>query len=241
MTGRIYQVETFGTHDGPGIRYVLFLQGCRMGCRFCHNPGTWPREGKSKVQTVDEVLADVTPYLPIYQGSGGGITVSGGEPLLQAPFVAALFRRCRELGIHTVLDTSGDGAWEELKQVLAVTDAVQYSIKSFVPARHRQLTCGELAPLLDNLRRTADLVPLTLRYVLVPGWTDGPEDLEALATFWHSLPRPCPVELLPYHTLGRQQWREMGQEDPLQGVPACEPAIVERVKTFLAGRGVAMA
>lgn len=240
MIGRIHQVETFGTHDGPGIRYVLFLQGCRLGCRFCHNPGSWPGDQGGEMKSATQVLADMQPYLPVYCASGGGITVSGGEPLRQAGFVAELFRRCREAGLSTVLDTAGDASWEELQTVLKYTDLVQFSIKAFTPQRYRELAKGEPQRLLDNLYRTAAQVPVVLRFVIIPGWTDNEEEWSALAETWLTLGSRCTVELLPYHTLGRQKWQDLGGQDPLAGTAACEPALLARAKDYLIARGVAI-
>ena len=234
--GYYHSVETFGTVDGRGIRYVLFLAGCSLGCKFCHNPDTWVRGDKTI--SVDQVMADIKKYRRYYEASGGGITISGGEPLLQPKFVAEVFKRCQEKKVHTTIDTSGNCLEENLRMVLAYTDAVQFSIKAVDPEKHRWLAGADNARILANLKIAAQLRPVALRYVVIPGVTNGKEDINALAELVNSLPGEVAIELLPYHTFGRKKWVELGRTYLLEGVPDATPQDIAKVNALLKERGV---
>ena len=237
MQGYYHSVETFGTVDGKGIRYVLFLSGCSLGCRFCHNPDTWERG--SQTITVSEVLADYRRYRPYYEASGGGITVSGGEPLLQAEFVADLFAACRAEGIHTTLDTSGFAPMAALAKVLPYTDAVLFGLKAAKEETHRLLTNAGSDSIQENLAYVAAApVELTARYILIPGVNDGKEELSALAELLGSLPRPVALDLLPYHNLGAAKWERLGWPYSLTGIRPATDEDVEKVRRFLEGEGL---
>lgn len=213
-----HSVERFGTVDGPGIRYVLFLSGCQLRCRFCHNPDTWLPSAGNTIG-VQDIVEDVLRYRHFYDASKGGITVSGGEPLLSAPFVAELFKACRQQHIHTLIDTSGHVPEENVRQILPYTDSVMFSIKSADPDKHRWLAGAEPTLIWSNLQLIAAAVPLTIRYVLLPGLTNLSEDLESLAKLVHSLPQKAPIELLPYHTYGRKKWEALQLPYSLDAVP----------------------
>ncbi len=234
--GCCHSVETFGTVDGPGVRYVLFLAGCNLQCRFCHNPDTWAPAGKAV--TSASVLADYENYRRYYQLSGGGLTVSGGEPLLQAEFVAGLFRACREKGIHTVLDTAGFAPPDSLKKVIPWADAVQFSLKAVDAAKHRQLTGHANRIILDNLRYAAGQTRLTVRYVIIPGINNSAQDLADLAQVVHSLPGPVNTELLAYHVMGRSKWAAMGLPYALGNVPAATAADLAEARRRLEEQGI---
>jgi len=237
MQGYYHSVETFGTVDGKGIRYVLFLTGCALGCRFCHNPDTWVRG--EKTITVEQVLSDYSKYRPYYDASGGGITVSGGEPLLQAAFVAELFAACRLQGIHTTLDTAGFADRSSIDQVLPHTDTVLFGLKTAVNRTHQDLTTSGAEPIVQSLRHIAAApVALILRYILIPGLNNSEEELGALVQVINSLPRPIAVELLPYHAMGATKWSRLGNEYSLTGIPPASAADIEEAKAFLAGRGL---
>lgn len=237
MNGYCHSVETFGTVDGPGIRYVLFMRGCGLRCAFCHNPDTW--SGGGQKVTVAEVVADIGRYRRYY-AAGGGLTVSGGEPLLQPDFTAALFQACREKGIHTALDTSGHCAAEAFEKVLPHTDLVMFSIKAVRPEKHRRLTGSCNQAVLANLRRAAAKLPVIVRYVVIPGVTDAESDLTELGELLRSLPVVPEVELLAYHTLGRDKWQKIGREYPLEGVPAATDADLAYAAKRLTGQGIAV-
>lgn len=235
-TGICHSCEPCGAVDGQGIRYVLFLAGCALRCKFCHNPDTWQPTGRPV--TVDAVLSDLARYEAFYRFSGGGVTVSGGEPLLQADFIAALFRACRKQGIHTTLDTAGFAAPAKLAQVLPYTDAVLFSIKTAIPDKHVWLTGRSPGPILENLRVATARVPVTVRYVVIPGLTDTAADLAALAALLHGLPRLVAVELLPYHTLGRAKWEGLGRRYPLDGIAGARREHMLAVQAALTAQGI---
>lgn len=206
-----------GTLEGPGIRYVLFLQGCPLRCLYCHNPDTWRRR-EGREQTVDEVMADLAGYRSFIDASGGGITCTGGEPLLQAAFVGKLFRRCRERGIHTALDTSGyTELTETVKELLEATNLLLLDIKHAPGAGHKELT----GVAFDRIRAFAEYaaaqaIPIWIRHVLVPGHTLDPEVSKNVAAFVAGLASVERVDLLPYHELGRHKWEALGRRYPLE-------------------------
>ena len=209
--------ETFGTVDGPGIRYVLFLAGCGLGCAFCHNPDTWARG--TQTITAGEVVREAAGYRQFYQPDGG-ITLSGGEPLLQPAFVAAVLTLAQAAGLHTAIDTSGAAPHSAILQVLPHLDHVLFSLKGATAASYRQLTKGEFAPIRENLLLFATRKRLTVRYVLIPGLTDDALNLRALAALLKELPPQVDVEVLPYHTLGVPKWHDLGWDYALADVPA---------------------
>src|SRR5690625_4600139 len=233
MKGRIHSIETYGTVDGPGIRYILFMQGCLLRCQFCHNPDTW-KMSDGKEMTVEEVVADIKEYLPFFQASGGGVTVSGGEPLIQTPFVAALFKELKKLGIHTAIDTSAGcfskspSFLKSVDELLAYTDLVLLDLKQINSAKHKKLTGKPNEHILDFANYLAQKeVPVWIRHVLIPGITDIDEDLHKLAEFIHTLPNVEKVEVLPYHELGVYKYDALGIEYPLKHV---KPPTEDRVK-----------
>ena len=221
--GKVYSLETFGLVDGPGVRFVIFLQGCRMRCQYCHNPDTWKLSGGTAWE-ARELFCRAWQYRS-YWRNNGGITVSGGEPLLQMEFVTELFRLAREKGVHTALDTAGqpfsreESFPEPFRRLLEVTDLVLLDLKAMDSGLHRQLTGWDNAPILDLARYLSDQgMPLWIRHVLVPGLTDSREELEQLEAFVGELPTVERVEILPYHTLGVGKWAELGIPYPLAGV-----------------------
>lgn len=233
MNGNIHSIETFGTVDGPGIRYVIFTQGCLLRCQFCHNADTW-EIGSGKQMSVDEIMQDLTSYLPFIQSSGGGITVSGGEPLLQIPFLIELFKECKKRGIHTTIDSSG-GCYStspqfqaELNELLTYTDLILLDLKHMNRKKHISLTgMGN-----DHILQFAKLlsvkqIPVWIRHVLVPTISDIDEDLHELGDFIATLQNVKKIEILPYHKLGVYKWEALGLEYPLEDI---EPPSQDRVK-----------
>ena len=231
MTGYIHSIETMGTVDNGGIRFVLFLQGCGLRCNFCHNPDTWLASGKPV--EVEEIIEQLKEYKTFFELSGGGLTVSGGEPLLQSGFVKELFIEAGKLGVHRALDTAGYCKRGELQEVLPHTDQVIFSLKVVDPEKHRQLTKRENVDIIKNLRLTADSqVQLVVCYVLIPGVNDAPEDAQDLADLVKSLGKDIPVDVLAYSKLGADKWEEMGLCDPMAGVA---PATQKQVELFQSG------
>lgn len=236
MNGKYHSIETFGTVDGPGIRYVLFLSGCPMRCAFCHNPDTWSCGGNPIA--VNDVVQDIARYQNFYSSSGGGLTVSGGEPMLQPAFVASLFAQCRNKGIHTLLDTAGYCSQADFDLVLAHTDMVSFCVKAVDPEKHLKLTGVENSGILANLAYVAGKCRLVVRYVVIPGINDSDSDLEALAGLAASLPQAVPVELLPYHSLGREKWTKLGLTYALDAVPDAEESHLAAARYKLGRHGI---
>jgi pyruvate formate lyase activating enzyme len=227
-TGYIHSIETLGTVDNGGIRFVLFLQGCALRCRFCHNPDTWLMKGKEVA--VEEIIEQLKDYKMFFDLSGGGLTVSGGEPLLQPEFVRDIFVQAGELGIHRALDTSGFCRHGNILTVLPHTDMVMFSIKVVDEEKHEKLTTTDNKEILKNLKLAVDSdVELVISYVLIPNVNDSAEDLQDLIDLVKSFDREIPVQLLRYHKMGTAKWQEMGLCDPLADV---SPATPEEVKSF---------
>ncbi|HBF14469.1 MAG TPA: pyruvate formate lyase-activating protein [Clostridiales bacterium] len=237
MTGRIHSYETLGAADGPGLRFVLFLQGCGLRCLYCHNPDTWNPCG-GKTVSAEEIAGEVVRYRN-YFGRRGGFTASGGEPLLQLEFLCELFGRLKVAGISTVLDTSGapyraeDRRYDEL---LSVTDLVLLDIKHIDDAAcHRLTGHGNAATLAFAERLSRDGVPMWIRQVLVPEWTDREEDLRRTRQWIDSLSTVERVEVLPYHTLGKSKYEKLCLPYPLEGIPTPDANAVRRAEKILFG------
>ncbi|MFB9278607.1 pyruvate formate-lyase-activating protein [Cohnella cellulosilytica] len=237
-TGRIHSLETFGTVDGPGIRFVLFLQGCALQCRYCHNPDSWDTQA-GELRTVDDILREIEPYVEYYRRSGGGVTVTGGEPTLQAPFVAELFRACKERwGLHTALDSSGFCEPSHAEALLDATDLVLLDLKRMDREGHRALTSQPNDRILRFARHLSDRgTKMWIRRVLVPGWTDGADELLELGRFIGGLEGVEKVEVLPYHRMGVYKWHQLGKAYPLEGVLEPGPDEVARAGRLI-GQGI---
>ena len=241
MTGRIHSYESFGTVDGPGIRFVIFFQGCPMRCKYCHNPDTWQVGGGREVSAEDAVK-EALKYKS-YFGQKGGVTATGGEPMLQLPFLTELFSRLKAKGVHTCLDTSAApfpaeehadrSAFDEL---LNVTDLVLLDIKHIDEEAHRALTGRSGAHARAFARYLSERgKPMWIRHVLVPGITDDDGALLRLKAFIDGLKTVEKVEVLPYHTLGIAKYRALGMEYPLEGVRPPEKERVQNARTILCG------
>ena len=224
MHGFIHSTESFGTVDGPGVRFVIFLQGCPMRCQYCHNPDTW-KMNTGSVRSAQSLIQDYERNKAFYQK--GGITVTGGEALMQIDFLLELFDLAKKEGIHTCLDTSGityhPGASsynDKLDALMAVTDLVMLDIKHIDPAGHKALTGHDNAGILAFARYLEQKkVPVWIRHVVVPGITDDPDQLSRLGSFIGSLSNVKALDVLPYHTLGVSKYRQLGIPYPLEGVP----------------------
>lgn len=232
IKGNVHSIETFGTVDGPGVRFVVFMQGCPMRCLYCHNPDTWDRCGAEQSLTAAEVLERMKRNLPFYKT--GGITVSGGEPLMQAGFVRELFALARGEGIHTCLDTSGFYSGEEVDDLLSLTDLVMLDIKHIDTDRHKALTGHGNERALAFLDRLLELgIRVRIRHVLVPGYTDGEGDLAALGKHLSRYPNVESVEVLPYHTLGVVKYESLGIEYPLKDISPLGEADARRAHEII--------
>lgn len=235
-TGYIHSLESFGAADGPGVRYVIFTTGCPMRCQFCHNPDTWKMD-KGTPYEVDELLEKALKYKP-YWGAEGGITVSGGEPLMQIDFVTELFQKAKAKGVHTTLDTSGnlftkeEPFFSKFTKLMEYTDLVMLDIKQIDDEQHKILTGFSNKNILEMATHLSDTgKAMWIRHVLVPGGSDNDEYLKRLRAFIDTLKTVTRVDVLPYHTLGTFKWEELGLEYPLKGV---NPPTKERVENALA-------
>ncbi|CDM98299.1 MAG: pyruvate formate-lyase-activating protein [Limnospira sp. PMC 1291.21] len=228
--GQIHSYESCGTVDGPGIRFVVFTQGCPLRCLYCHNPDCQEVAGGQQV-SVEEIIQQVVKYRSYMRFSNGGITVTGGEPLMQPEFVAEIFRRCRELGIHTALDTSGYIPLNVAKPVLDYTDLVLLDIKSYHSETYRKVTCVSVEPTLNFAKYLHEInKPTWVRFVLVPNLTNDINNMEALAKFVSGFTNVEKVEILPFHKMGEYKWEEIGYEYKLKDTPEPTP---EQVSTAI--------
>ena len=238
LFGFIHSIETFGSVDGPGIRFLIFLQGCPMRCQFCHNPDSW-QTGVGEKMTADELL-DRAEHYRSYWGREGGITVSGGEALMQIDFLTELFRKAHERGINTCLDTSAQpftrqGAWfAKFEELMKYTDTILLDIKHIDDDEHRKLTKHSNRNILDCARYLSDIhKPVWIRHVLIPGITDRDDYLIRLRTFLDTLTNVERVDVLPYHTLGTYKYEKLGLDYPLKGVEPPTPERIENAKRKL--------
>jgi pyruvate formate-lyase 1-activating enzyme len=233
---RVHSVESFGSVDGPGIRFVIFLKGCAMRCQYCHNPDTWDRAG-GNLRSVDDVLSQALRYRS-YWGEKGGITVSGGEALLQIQPLTELFHKAKDLGINTCLDTSAqpfsrkDGRFSAFEALMKYTDLVLLDIKHIDNDAHKRLTGWENENILDCARYLSDIhKPVWIRHVLVPGINDDDESLHKLRSFIDTLSNVERVEVLPYHDLGVYKWEQLGIPYKLTDVkPPTEESVLHARK-----------
>ena len=224
MTGIIHSIETFGTVDGPGLRFVVFLEGCPMRCLYCHNPDTWV-PGAGEVHSASALIARMMRNIEFYRS--GGLTATGGEPLMQLDFLIELFELAKKNRIHTCLDTSGvtfhetPAYLEKIDRLLAATDLVMLDIKHMDDTVHRTLTGHGNKNILAFARYLQKKgVKMRVRHVIIPGYTDGEEELAALGRFLKDFDNLEKVEALPYHTLGKAKYENLGIPYPLGVTPA---------------------
>lgn len=232
MIGHIHSTESFGAADGPGVRFIVFMQGCHMRCRYCHNPDTWKMDGGDEV-TADEILKRALRFKP-YWGKDGGITISGGEPLLQIDFVIELLKKAKELGINTCIDTAGNPFTKEepffskFEELMKYTDLLLLDLKEINPTRHKDLTGFDNSNIIEMAKYLSEInKPVWIRHVLVPEHSDFDEDLDALGDFIDTLSNVDRVEILPYHTLGKFKWENLGIPYTLESI---SPPSAERIE-----------
>lgn len=236
ILGRIHSIESFATQDGPGIRFLVFMQGCAASCLYCQNPDTWNLKSGFEM-SAEEVLKKVKRCLPYIKASNGGITISGGEPLLQMEFLIELFRLCKMNNIHTAVDTSAfynsrDG--KLLQKLIPLTDLFILDIKAAQEVLHKKITSrrlGEVADFLNILE--SEEKPYWLRYVLVPKLNDSKKDLLALKKMLAGLNYCEKFDFLPYHTLGKHKWEYMKIKYPLRYTCAASPQHIKKAKLAL--------
>jgi pyruvate formate lyase activating enzyme len=226
--------------DGPGTRFVLFTAGCPLRCLYCHNPDTWTMRNGRRT-TAAEVLGKIRRYSPYLSAARGGVTVSGGEPLQQPDFTKAVLAGSRRMGLHTALDTSGALGRRADDDLLAATDLVLLDIKAIDPVLYRGLTGGDLSPTQEFAERLAAMgKPTWVRFVLLPGWTDDPEHVRALAGYVASLGNVERVDILGYHRLGREKYAALGLPDRLASVAAATPEAILSARAVFAAAGLAV-
>lgn len=238
IKGAIHSIETFGSVDGPGVRYVIFMQGCNMRCQFCHNPDTWKIES-SCYEDAETVLNKAMRYRS-YWGHDGGITISGGEPLLQIDFLIDLFTLAKKEGIHTTIDTCGQPFTKEepffskFQTLLEVTDLFLLDVKHIDDDKHKTLTGWTNENILDMARYLSDVnKPVWIRHVLVPGINSNDVYLSKLYEFISALTNVLRVEILPYHTLGVYKWKELGLEYPLSDIEQPSKQLIDHANNML--------
>ncbi|GAA5785489.1 pyruvate formate-lyase-activating enzyme [Chitiniphilus shinanonensis] len=243
MCGFVHSIETGAAVDGPGVRFVLFVSGCQFRCLYCHNPDTWKLHNGAP-RPVDDVVAEIGKYARFLKFAGG-LTISGGEPLMQAHFVREVFYRVKkEYGLHTALDTQGFLAAHLPDDWFDPVDLVLLDIKHIDPAKHEALTSKPLQPTLDFAERLVGMRKhMWIRYVLVPGWTDDWHDVERHADYVKSLSDRAPgcverVEVLPFHKMGEPKWQELGLKYELADTPPPSTELTERVREQFRARGL---
>lgn len=227
-TGRIHSIESMGLVDGPGIRVVVFFQGCSLRCKYCHNPDTW-EYGGGEEYTASELVDKIKRYKPYFETSNGGVTFSGGEPLRQPEFLIEALKLCKQEGIHTCIDTSGFGVGM-YDEILKYTDLVLFDIKELTKENYKKVTLmniDESLKFLEAVQRNG--TKMWIRHVVVPGLTDGEEHIRELKEFISTLKNVEKVELLPYHVLGVNKYKKMGIKYLLEGV---EPMDKEKIKEY---------
>lgn len=230
MIGRIHSIDSFSTVDGPGIRTVIFMQGCCLRCKYCQNPDTWADgNAATREMSVPQLMHFIKRCQPYY-GVRGGVTFSGGEPLLQADYVRAVLGECKQQEINTAIDTSLYTSSSQLEKVIPYTDLVLADIKSIDPTTSIKLTGAQNRLNLDNLELlNRRHVRVWIRYVVVPGWTDNPDDIKKMALFIKNLDCVEKVELLAYHTLGQHKWGMLGLAYELGDIKPPSPEQIQQL------------
>jgi pyruvate formate lyase activating enzyme len=235
--GYIHSVEVGSFVDGPGTRFVVFLAGCPLRCQYCHNPDAW--RFTDDQTGSDEIVAQIARTADFLRAGGGGVTLSGGEPLVQAEFALDILKGARALRLHTALDTSGFLEDRVGPEMLDNLDLVLLDIKSYDEATYREVTGVDVAPTLRLARRLSDVCkPVWIRFVLVPGLTDDPANVAGLARFVAGLSNVERVEIVPFHQMGRHKWEELGIPYRLQDTRPPSPEEIRRVKELFEAEGV---
>jgi len=232
--GYVHSIDSCGMVDGPGIRYLIFLSGCALKCKYCHNPDTWELKS-GRIMTVGEIVRDVKKYRSFINFSGGGVTVTGGDPLIQHSFLETLLAQCKAEGFNTAVDTSGYAPGHIVRRVLAHTDLMLLDIKSIDPATYVNLTGVPIERTLETLHICKEMgKDVWVRYVLVPGLTDDENHMYKLAEFLEPYDNVTKVDVIPFHKIGEYKWREMGQHYELKDTPIPTQESLDNAKRILA-------
>ncbi len=244
LKANVHSIETFGNVDGPGIRFVIFFQGCMLRCKYCHNPDTWNLQNDNARQmSVDELVNEAVKYKAFFQTSGGGVTLSGGEPLLQIDFILELFAKLKQLGINTCIDTCG-GCYadtpsfnEKLKKLITFTDLFLVDLKHIDNEKHKQLTKRPNKNIIAFTNFLSNNgAKMWIRHVLVPQWTDDDHYLQKLREYIDTLQGVERIEVLPYHSMAKFKYEELGIEYPLKDVPQPSKDRIENAIKILGAR-----
>jgi len=254
IQGTVFRIKKYALHDGPGIRTTVFFKGCPLACRWCHNPeGIDPQprtmlrrtsvgdleETVGTVMGVDDLVAEIEKDQLFYDESGGGVTFSGGEPLAQSDFLEPVLAACNRRDIHATLDTSGHAPADVLERILPRLQLVLYDLKIMDPALHRRYTGVTNERILDNLKRIdRSPIPLRLRVPLIPGVTDGQDNLDQIVQLAASLSSVQGIDLLPFHRIGSDKYRRLGMVDPMAGIKPPTPQQAAAAKNRLASKGL---
>ncbi|MGL5151349.1 MAG: pyruvate formate-lyase-activating protein [Clostridium sp.] len=226
VKGRIHSIETMGLVDGPGIRVVVFFQGCALRCKYCHNPDTWNFAGGEEY-TAEELVNKIARYKNYFERSNGGVTFSGGDPLRQPEFLLEVLKLCKDKGIHTCLDTAGYGLGD-YTEILKYTDLILFDIKHFTKEGYKNVTLMDMNESENFLKQMQDNGnKMWIRHVVVPGLTDGEDHIIAFKEYIKGIKNVEKVELLPYHLLGVNKYESMGIKYPLEGVEAMPKTKIE--------------
>ncbi|WP_238899509.1 pyruvate formate-lyase-activating protein [Clostridium sp. YIM B02500] len=234
VKGNVHSIESMGLVDGPGIRVVVFLQGCALRCKYCHNPDTWAANGGEEY-TPEELVKKIERFKTYFASSGGGVTFSGGEPLRQPEFLLETLKLCKSKGINTCIDTAGYG-FGDYDEILKYTDLVLFDIKHFTPEGYKNVTLmniDESLEFLESMKRNN--TKMWIRHVVVPGLTDDIEHLKELKKYIDEIPNVEKVELLPYHLLGTNKYEGLGIKYPLENVKAMDKELIKKYQKEIFG------
>ena len=236
--GSVHSWELVTAVDGPGTRMTLFLSGCPLRCQYCQNPDTWVQKDGTPT-TLTEIVTRIRRYAGVFRATGGGLTISGGEPLQQPAFVARILREAADAGIHTAIDTSGYLGRNATDAMLDDVSLVLLDVKSGIPETYRAVTGRDLQPTIDfGDRLAARDIPVWIRFVLVPGLTDAEDNVDAVAEIVSRWPNVQRVEVLPFHQMGASKWDRLGRAYSLAETRAPEPELIERVRQQFRARGL---
>lgn len=236
MLGYIHSFETFGTKDGPGIRFIVFMQGCPLRCLYCHNPDTWKKDDAKYTLSAQEVFQEFDKVKNFVRG---GITVSGGEPMLQSEFILELFKLCKEHDVHTIIDTSGIFLNEKVKEVLEYTDLVLLDIKHINKEKYKELTSAPLEPTLKFMEHLSEInKPTWLRYVLLPHYSDDEKDLNDWAKYASQFKNIERVDILPFHQMAINKWEDLNIEYKLKDIEPPTSKQKEKAETIFKSYGL---
>ncbi len=252
-SGIIFKTKKYALHDGPGIRTTVFLKGCPLACRWCHNPEGQAREpqiikapdhqaGQDETAgrrvTVDEIIREIEKDIVFYDESGGGATFSGGEPLAQPQFLFALLRQCRKREIHTAVDTTGFSDQEVFRQMMELADLILFDLKLMDDTDHKQFTGVSNRPILQNLSFAAHAeIPLQVRVPIIPEITDTKENISAIAQYLKTLPRLKRIDILPFHHTADKKYERLGRVNPMKGTLPPTQAHMAKIKSGFESSG----